>query len=80
MRIQSMARWLSPEAVDIYDKLSATDHAQLIDRAYTHSPEIVTPAMLGRMRDIPIDDNDVIIEWSKHCFVDLTDDVQLDWS
>ena len=79
-RIQSMARWLSPEAVDIYDKLTAMDHAALLDRAYEHSPVVYTPAMLQALDSIQIDDNDVYIAWADRCSVDLTADVDLDWS
>ena len=78
-RIQSMARWLSPEAVDIYDKLTADDHAALLDRAYDYSPVVYTPALLTRMAAIQIDDNDVLVAWSDHCSVDLSQDVHLDW-
>ena len=78
-RIQSMARWLSPEAVDIYDKLTATDHASLLDNAYSFSPVVYTPALLARMAAIQIDDNSLLAEWSSFCDIDLSPDVTLDW-
>ena len=78
-RIQSMVRWLSPEAVDVYDKLSAQDHTALIDSAYVNAPSVtVTPEQLARLPKM--DDNDVLLDWSRHCSVDIEADPQLDWS
>ena len=79
-RIQSMVRWLSDEAVDIYDKLGYEDHIKYVDAAYLHSAEVVTPAALRKLANTKMDDNDVIEAWCKVCHVDLTKQQPLDWS
>ena len=65
-RIQSMVRWLSEEAVDIYDKLSMDDHADYVEAAYLHNALAVTPAA---MADIQIDDNNLYQAWCDRCSV-----------
>ena len=79
-RIQSMCRWLSSEAVDLYDKLDYDTHCKYVDAAYLHNAEVVTPAMLRTMRQTQIDDNDVLQTWCTHCHVDLSGQQELDWS
>jgi len=79
-RIQSMCRWLSEEAVDIYDKLSHEDHVNYVDAAYLHSSEVITPAILRSFNTTQIDDNDIYVTWCKQCHIDLTADTELDWS
>ena len=61
-----MVRWLSEEAVDIYDKLSMDDHADYVEAAYLHNALAVTPAA---MADIQIDDNNLYQAWCDRCSV-----------
>ena len=61
-----MVRWLSEEAVDIYDKLSMDDHADYVEAAYLHNAVAVTPAA---MADIQMDDNDLYQAWCDKCRV-----------
>lgn len=79
-RIQSMVRWLSAEAVDLYDKLGFDDHIKYVDAAYLHSAQVVTPAVLRRVNQTKIDDNDIYATWARQCHVDLTAMPPLDWS
>ena len=61
-----MVRWLSEEAVGIYDKLSMDDHANYVEAAYLHNAVAVTPAA---MADVKIDDNDLYLAWCDKCQV-----------
>ena len=79
-RIQSMVRWLSAEAVDLYDKLGYEDHVKYVDAAYLHSAQVITPAVLRQVNKTKIDDNDIYTAWSKQCHVDLTKEPELMWS
>ena len=75
-----MCRWLSAEAVDLYDKLGFEDHCKYVDAAYAHSADVITPAALRQLRATQLDDNDVLQAWCKHCYVDLSTPQPLDWS
>ena len=66
-----MARWLSEEAVDLYDKLTMDDHANFVTAAYDNCPVSITPFLLSKMKTIPIDDADIYVAWAKECYVDL---------
>ena len=79
-RIQSMCRWLSEEAVDLYDKLDHKTHISYVDAAYQHSPDIITPALLRTLASTKIDDNEVYEDWCKACHIDLSTQMALDWS
>ena len=79
-RIQSMCRWLSEEAVDLYDKLDHETHISYVDAAYQHSPDIITPALLRTLAATKIDDNEVYEDWCKACHIDLSKQMALDWS
>ena len=70
-RIQSMCRWLSLEAVDLYDKLTYNDHCALVDAAYLHSADTITPALLTKLQATQIDDNDLLATWCQECKVDI---------
>ena len=79
-RIQSMVRWLSLEAVDLYDKLTFDDHAKYVDAAYINSADTITPALLRSLQRTKMDDNDILQSWCKECHVDLTVLPPLEWS
>ena len=79
-RIQSMVRWLSAEAVELYDKLGFDDHVKYVDAAYLHSADVVTPAVLRQVNRTQIDDNDIYRTWCKQCHVDISADPTLVWS
>jgi hypothetical protein len=69
-RIQSMVRWLSDAAVDLYDKQSLDDQASYVNKAYHNAPpaDIVTPDLLAQC---PIDDNLIYLAWCEQCNVDI---------
>ena len=77
-RIQSMARWLSEDSVDLYDQLTLQDNARYVMAAYNNCPKSITPALLRKMKDVPLDNNDVYIAWAQECHVDITA-MPLDW-
>ena len=79
-RIQSMVRWLSDEAVDIYDKMGYDDYVKYVDAAYMHSAEVLTPAMIKQVQQVQMDDNDIYQRWCEHCHIDLTKQPKLNWS
>ena len=70
-RIQSMCRWLSVEAVDLYDKLTFADHCMLVDAAYLNSSDTITPCLLRQLQSTKIDDNDTLASWCKECHIDV---------
>ena len=70
-RIQSMARWITDESVDIYDQMSLEDNGRYVTAAYNNCPASITPRLLSKMNDIPIDNNDVYVAWAQECFVDI---------
>lgn len=70
-RIQSMARWITDESVDMYDQMSLVDSGRYVTAAYTNCPTSITPRLLAKMADIPIDANDVYAAWAQECSVDI---------
>ena len=75
-----MVRWLTHEAVDIYDKMGYEDHVKYVDAAYMHSAEVLTPALIKQVQNTQMDDNDVYQRWCEFCYVDLTKQPKLSWS
>ena len=71
-RIQSMARWVTDESVDMYDQMSLEDSGKYVTAAYTNCPTSITPRLLAKMKDIPIDNNDSYVAWAQECHVDLS--------
>ena len=71
-RIQSMARWLCEESVDTYDQLTLEDNGKYVIAAYDNCPTSITPALLKKMRGIPLDDNTSYVDWAQECHVDIS--------
>ena len=67
-----MVRWMSEEAVDLYDKQTLDDQADYVTKAYLNAPpaDIVTPSLLA---NTPIDDNDLYMAWCEQCTVNIDD-------
>ena len=78
-RIQSMCRWTSAESVEGYDILGFEDHTALLDKAYTCSPNSITPAVLSALSKLTLNDNAHVLEWCTECNVDLNECDKLDW-
>ena len=67
-----MARWLCGESVDTYDQLTLEDNGKYVIAAYDNCPTSITPALLKKMRGIPLDDNTSYIDWAQECHVDIS--------
>ena len=60
--IQSMVRWLSDEAVDIYNNTSVEDQIRYVKAAYQSRPHTLTPEVLASIANIQMDDDDMYVQ------------------
>ena len=77
-RIQSMVRWLSDEAVEIYNLMSIEDQVAHVDAAYKSAPDAITPSVLEQLRSTPMDDDALYRRWCEECHIDLSVDTALE--
>jgi hypothetical protein len=73
--IQSLCRWLSDEAVEIYNVMRIPEHIATVDAAYNSAPDAITPAILTEMAAVQLDDHALYATWCEDCHIDLTDTV-----
>ena len=77
-QIQSMCRWLSDEAVEIYNVMTDTEKIGLVDAAYLASPSALTGQMLKQLNRTQIDDDELYRTWCSELQVNIEPNDQ-DW-
>ena len=70
-QIQSMCRWLSEEAVEIYNMMTDTEKIGLVDAAYLASPSVLTTKMIKQLNMTQIDDDELYRTWCTELRVDI---------
>ena len=77
-RIQAMCRWLSDEAVEIYNVMSIEEQVEHVQAAYNAAPHLITPSQLSQLAQTQLDDHDLYRTWGEFCHVDITMDTVVD--
>jgi len=70
-QIQSMCRWLSEEAVEIYNVMTDTEKIGLVDAAYLASPSVLTTKMIQQLKMAQIDDDELYRTWCTELRIDI---------
>ena len=70
-QIQSMCRWLSDEAVEIYNIMTDAEKIGHVDAAYAASPTVLTTQMLKQLSLTQIDDDALYRTWCSELHVDV---------
>ena len=66
-----MCRWLSEEAVEIYNMMTDTEKIGLVDAAYLASPSVLTTKMIKQLNMTQIDDDELYRTWCTELRVDI---------
>ena len=59
--------------------LTADQQIEFVDKAYAAAPHALTPAILKKIKDTRLDDDQMYIKWCQHCEVELEPMEPLDW-
>ena len=70
LHIQSMCRWLSEEAVEIYNVMSIDEQIAHVNAAYSSAPASITPVILAQLATTQLDDYELYNAWCEISQVD----------